>query len=71
MGEELVMKQSLGGMSPAFDYHYGVKPLASQAGGKVPTTHLWTLHWEVSSTISFLILKQASFKLEKMKPTQA
>jgi hypothetical protein len=44
MGEELVDETRLGGMSPTFDNHSRVKPLASQAGGKVPTTHLWTLH---------------------------
>jgi hypothetical protein len=26
-------------MSPAFDYHSGVKPLAFQDGGRVPTIH--------------------------------
>jgi hypothetical protein len=26
-------------MSPAFDYHSRVKPLASQVGGRVPTIH--------------------------------
>jgi len=60
------MKQSLGGMSPASSYHAGVEPLASQAGGKVPTTHLWTFHWEVSSTVGFVVSS-----LQKMKPTQA
>jgi hypothetical protein len=33
------MKQRLGGMSPTSGYHVRVKLLASQVGGKVPTTH--------------------------------
>jgi hypothetical protein len=35
----------LGGMFPAFGYNDGFKSLDFQAGGKVPTTHLWNLHW--------------------------
>jgi hypothetical protein len=53
-------------MSPAFDYHSGIKSLAFQAGGKVPTIHgypyLWKLCWEFTS-IS-LILFQACVKMK-------
>jgi hypothetical protein len=53
-------------MSPAFDYHFGVMPLAFQAGGRVPTIHgypySWKLRWEITS-IS-LILFQACVKMK-------
>jgi hypothetical protein len=54
-------------MSPTFDYNFGVKLLASQAGGRVPTIHgypyLWKLCWEFTS-ISLILFQSCV----KMKP---
>jgi hypothetical protein len=50
-------------MSPAFGHHVGVEPLASQAGGKVPTTHGYPpskpLEIMLIITIIFISLFQA------------
>jgi hypothetical protein len=54
-------------MSPAFDYHSGVKPLASQAGGRVPTTHGYPskpLEITLGNYKHSLILFQACVKMK-------
>ena len=61
------MKQILGGMYSTFDYHSGVKPLDSQDGGRVPTTHGYPsnpLEIMLGNYKNSLILFQACVKMK-------